>query len=74
VDELGFYDDAVDAMKKDNKALKNATVIGYEEDAGLSSLLTMSASKVFSKEAEFLNLKELLSQGDSPRVMYLYSK
>lgn len=74
VDELGYYDDAITAMKKDNDGLKGATVIGYEENASWRSLLSMSASKVFSKEAEFLNLTGLLSQGNAPRAMYLYSK
>ncbi|ALC82024.1 MULTISPECIES: signal peptide peptidase SppA [Bacillus] len=74
VDELGYYEDAIAAMKKDNKNLKGASVVGYEENASWQSLLSMSASKVFGKEAEFLNLTGLLSQGNSPRAMYLYSK
>ncbi|MGG3625890.1 signal peptide peptidase SppA [Bacillus gobiensis] len=74
VDELGYYEDAIAAMKKDNKNLKGASVVGYEENASWQSLLSMSASKVFGKEADFLNLTGLLSQGNSPRAMYLYSK
>ncbi|MGG3572734.1 signal peptide peptidase SppA [Bacillus gobiensis] len=74
VDELGYYEDAIAAMKKDNKNLKGASIVGYEENASWQSLLSMSASKVFGKEADFLNLTGLLSQGNSPRAMYLYSK
>ncbi|MCY7788289.1 signal peptide peptidase SppA [Bacillus inaquosorum] len=74
VDELGFYDDTISAMKKDHKDLKNASVISYEESFGLGSLLTMGANKMFKSEIDFLNMREILSQSGSPRMMYLYAK
>lgn len=74
VDELGFYDDTVTAMKKDHKDLKNASVISYEESFGLGSLFSMGANKMFKSEIDFLNMREILSQYGSPRMMYLYAK
>ncbi|MDR4435029.1 signal peptide peptidase SppA [Bacillus tequilensis] len=74
VDELGFYDDTISAMKKDHKNLKNASVISYEESFGLGSLFSMGANKMFKSEIDFLNMREILSQSGSPRMMYLYAK
>ncbi|QIW81023.1 signal peptide peptidase SppA [Bacillus tequilensis] len=74
VDELGFYDDTISAMKKDHKDLKNASVISYEESFGLGSLFSMGANKMFKSEIDFLNMREILSQSGSPRMMYLYAK
>ena len=74
VDELGFYDDTITAMKKDHKDLKNASVISYEESFGLGSLFSMGANKMFKSEIDFLNMREILSQSGSPRMMYLYAK
>nr|WGD65631.1 signal peptide peptidase SppA [Bacillus subtilis] len=74
VDELGFYDDTITTMKKDHKDLKNASVISYEESFGLGSLFSMGANKMFKSEIDFLNMREILSQSGSPRMMYLYAK
>lgn len=74
VDELGFYDDTIAAMKKDHKNLKNASVVSYEESFGLGSLFSMGANKMFKSEIDFLNMREVLSQSGSPRMMYLYAK
>ncbi|MDL5142498.1 signal peptide peptidase SppA [Bacillus atrophaeus] len=74
VDELGFYDDTIAAMKKDHKNLKDASVVTYEESFGLGSLFSMGANKMFKSEIDFLNMKELISQSSSPRMMYLYAK
>ncbi len=61
-------------MKKHHKNMKNASVITYEEGFGLGSLFSMSAAKMFKSEIDFLNMKELISQSGSPRMMYLYAK
>lgn len=74
VDELGYYEDTVKAMKKDHKDLAKASVVSYKESTGLSSLLSMSANKIFKSEAAFLNIKEAVSQSGAPRLMYLYAK
>lgn len=73
IDELGYFDDTVAAMKKD-LGIKNAQVVEYGESLGLDSFLSMGASKVFNEEMELNNLYKMLSQPNSPRLMYLYSE
>mgnify|MGYP001770203891 FL=1 len=73
VDRLGYFDDTVEAMKKDLK-LKNPQVIQYKANAGLESLLSMSVMKIFSKEMEFQGLYQLFTKPNSPRLMYLYAE
>lgn len=73
VDELGYFDDSIAAMKKDLK-LKNAQVVEYGNAVGLDSFLSMSVSKVFKEDAELSNIYQLLSSTSSPRLMYLYSE
>ena len=73
VDELGYFEDAVEAMKKDHK-LGNVSVVEYVSNTGFGSLLSMSANKVFGKEFEAVGLMKLLSQPNSPRMMYLYAE
>ncbi|MDA7027228.1 signal peptide peptidase SppA [Bacillus sp. CLL-7-23] len=74
VDRLGFYEDTVKAMKKDHQDLKDASIVSYEDTKGITSLLSMSASKLFKSEIDFLNIKETLSTAGAPRPMYLYAK
>ncbi|MGG5833076.1 S49 family peptidase, partial [Bacillus pumilus] len=38
VDELGYYEDAIKAMKKNEKGLKGATVISYSQSCLLYHL------------------------------------
>ncbi|MBD1380128.1 signal peptide peptidase SppA [Metabacillus arenae] len=73
VDELGYLDDTIAAMKKDHD-IKNAQVFQYETSMGFNSLLSMGATKIFSKEYELLNIYQLLNQPNSTRMMYLYSE
>lgn len=74
VDELGYYEDALKAMKKNEKGLKGAKVISYSQSFGWNSLLNMSATKLFKSEIDFLNLKETLAGSNGSKPMYLYSK
>ncbi len=37
VDELGYYEDALKAMKKNEKGLKGATVVSYSQSFGWNS-------------------------------------
>ena len=73
IDELGYFDDTVEAMKKDLK-IKDAQVIQYGTALGFESLLSMTASKVFREDIELSNFYQLLSNTNSPRLMYLYSE
>ncbi|WP_338788934.1 signal peptide peptidase SppA [Metabacillus sp. FJAT-53654] len=73
IDELGYFDDTVAAMKKDLD-LEEAQVVEYGDSLGLDSLLSMSVGKVFKEDAELSSLYQLLSSSNSPRLMYLYSE
>ncbi|MDQ0224591.1 signal peptide peptidase SppA [Bacillus sp. 7586-K] len=73
IDELGYFDDTVAAMKKDLK-IENAQVIEYGSSLGLDSLLSMSVGKVFNGDKEIENLYQFMSNSNSPRLMYLYSE
>lgn len=73
IDELGYSDDALKGMKKDLK-IDGAQVVEYETNAGLDSLLSLGATKVFSEEFELMGLYRFFSQSNSPRMMYLYSE
>ncbi|MFZ3589435.1 signal peptide peptidase SppA [Bacillus sp. DJP31] len=73
IDEFGYWEDAIEGMKKDHK-LGNVSVIQYESGYGLSSFLSMSSQKLFSNDLELLGLTKLLSQPNAPRPMYMYQE
>jgi len=73
VDELGYFEDTVEMMKKDYD-LGDIKVVEYEMNYGFGSLLSMGAKKVFSEDIEMVGLMKLLSQPNSPRMMYLYAE
>jgi len=73
VDELGYFEETVEAMKKDYK-LGNVTVVEYVANTGFGSLLSMGANKMFGEEFEMAGIMKLLSQPNSPRMMYLYAE
>lgn len=75
VDELGYFEDAVNAMKKDEK-MGSVQVVEYESGMGLGSLLSMKAANMFKGDdnLEMAGIMKLLSQPNSPRLMYLYAE
>ncbi|WP_071393831.1 signal peptide peptidase SppA [Bacillus tuaregi] len=74
IDGFGYFEDVVDVMKKDHK-LKDAQVIRYTEELGFASLFSMSARKLMGQDdIELAGLMNLLSQRNSPRLMYLYAE
>jgi len=74
IDEFGYLDDTIAAMKKEQK-LNNAQVVRYVDDYwGLGSFLGMNTGKRLGKDAETTALIQLLSHRNSPRLMYLYSE
>lgn len=72
VDEIGYFEDVVDAIKKDHK-LGSVKVIQYEENVGLGSLFSMNASSLLKPDSEMQMLAKLINQPNSPRLMYLYA-
>lgn len=73
VDEFGHLADVTDAMKKELN-IPDAQVVRYTDEAGLGSLFTMGANKLIGKDMETAGLLKLLSQPNSPRLMYLYAE
>ncbi|WP_078545085.1 signal peptide peptidase SppA [Litchfieldia alkalitelluris] len=73
VDELGYFEDTLEAMKKDHD-LGDISVVEYKTHYGFNSLFTMSAQKLFTEDIELASLMQLVSQPNSPRMMYLYAK
>ncbi|KHD84659.1 signal peptide peptidase SppA [Heyndrickxia ginsengihumi] len=73
IDHFGYLDDTITHMKKDHH-LDGAEVVEYETSGGLESLLSASTQKIFGKEAEATGLMQLLTQSNTPRLMYMYSR
>lgn len=73
IDGFGYFDDVVESMKNDLK-IKDAQVVRYSENFGLGSLFGMTAQKVMGKDFETAGLMKLLSQPNSPKLMYLYAE
>lgn len=73
IDEFGHLEDVTDAMKKEINS-PDAQVIRYTDAAGLGSLFSMGAQKLMGKDMETAGLFKLLTQPNSPRLMYLYAE
>ncbi|PLT32275.1 signal peptide peptidase SppA [Bacillus sp. V5-8f] len=73
IDEFGHLEDVTDAMKKEINS-PNAQVVRYTDAMGFGSLLGVSAQKLMGKDLETAGLLKLLSQPNSPRLMYLYAE
>ncbi|MBY0098989.1 signal peptide peptidase SppA [Mesobacillus maritimus] len=73
IDGFGHLEDVIEVVKKDEK-LNDAQVIQYTESFGLNSLLSMGTQKLMGKDLEMAGLMKLLSQPNSPRLMYLYAE
>ncbi|WP_043934101.1 signal peptide peptidase SppA [Bacillus sp. EB01] len=73
IDAFGYFDDVIDAMKKD-KDLGDAQVVRYATGMGFGSLFSMGAQKVFGGDIEIQGLLDIISKTNSPRLMYLYSE
>lgn len=72
VDEVGNYEDALTALKKDNN-LEKASVIQYGAGLGFLGNFGMNLKGMFqNKDAEVNMLTELIRKSDQPRAMYLY--
>ncbi|KAB2338840.1 signal peptide peptidase SppA [Cytobacillus depressus] len=73
IDGFGYLDDVIETMKKDHK-LKDAQVVRYSENLGFGSIFSMGAQKIMGNDIEMAGLMKLLSQPNSPRLMYLYAE
>ncbi|WP_299739282.1 signal peptide peptidase SppA [uncultured Rossellomorea sp.] len=73
IDEFGYVEDTIEAMKKDHK-LKGAQVFEYTAGDPFSEFFSMGAKKMIGQDMEAAALMKLLSKPNSPRLMYLYSE
>jgi protease IV len=73
IDDFGHLDDVTDAMKK-KLHINNAQVVRYTDEAGLGSLFSMGAQKLMGEDLEKAGLMKLLTNRNSPRLMYLYAE
>jgi protease IV len=73
IDEFGYLDDTIAAMKKDYH-LEDAQVIKYTNELGISSFFRMNAQRLTTNNTEPLEMLKLFSQPKSPRLMYLYAE
>ncbi|MDQ0215011.1 protease-4 [Oikeobacillus pervagus] len=73
IDDFGYLDDTIQQLKKDHH-LSGAEVVKYEQQLGFSSLFSASAQKIIGKDAEMHDLMKVLSNPNSPRLMYLYAE
>jgi protease-4 len=73
IDDFGYLEDVIESVRKDEK-LGDAQVVKYSENIGFGSLLNMGVQKISGKDVEMAGLMKLLSQPNSPRLMYLYAE
>lgn len=72
VDEVGTFEDTLDAIRNDYD-LDNAQVVQYGFGAGLLGNFGMSMKGLFQKNpSELDTVMTLLRQSDKPRAMYIY--
>ncbi|MBC1725748.1 signal peptide peptidase SppA [Listeria seeligeri] len=73
IDEFGYQEDALAALKKDEN-LSNASVIQYDEPTSFSSLFSVAAQKMSGQNADISQLIKLTGTLQAPRMMYLYGE
>jgi len=74
VDELGYEEDAIAAMKKEHN-LTGAEVFEYETTTDWTSMFAAKAGAIFSGSADTQIIGRLLANYNSaPRMMYLYGE
>ncbi|RFA31901.1 signal peptide peptidase SppA [Virgibacillus dokdonensis] len=72
VDELGSLDDTIAYMAEDND-FDDVQVVKYNYATGFNEWLGMSVQSMFTDEAEFLGIMDMIRQSNAPRAMYLYT-
>ncbi|KYD22569.1 hypothetical protein B4110_2891 [Parageobacillus toebii] len=73
IDEFGYLDDTIAALKKDHH-LADAQVVKYTNEFSFSSLFQMAFNRNATPKHEATELIKLLSKPSSPRLMYLYAE
>lgn len=73
VDKLGYSEDALAALKKDNN-LEDAEVYEYTSSQDWTSLFSSKINTLLGGSAEKEAITKLLSKNSAPRMMYLYGE
>lgn len=74
VDELGTLEDTIDLLSED-QGWSHPTVVRYRAGAfGFNQFLGASLQSLIVSDTELLGIKEILSNADTPRAMYLYTE
>ncbi|WP_455662706.1 signal peptide peptidase SppA [Pradoshia sp.] len=72
VDKLGYLDDAIAGMKK-NEKLEDSAVVKLTDSAGFGSMLNLKLTQWIGGSDEVSILKSIMTDNQSPQLMYLYS-
>lgn len=73
VDEIGSFEETVQAIKEDYNLL-NSEVVTYSYEPTLFQVFGMNVANLFKgNNSELAEIMTLLGQSDQPRAMYLYS-
>jgi protease-4 len=72
IDDLGYLEDVIADMKK-SENLKGAQVVRLVGSDSLSSLFSMKMQQWVGANDEVSTIKGLMTENQSPRMMYLYS-
>ncbi|MGK7378030.1 signal peptide peptidase SppA [Planococcus sp. 1R117A] len=72
-DDFGFEEDVLAALRTDFN-LEDAEVFEYGASQGLGSLFSMKLNSLFGKDLESQMITKLLTENNSPRMMYLYGE
>ncbi|TRZ37290.1 signal peptide peptidase SppA [Niallia circulans] len=74
IDDFGYLEDVITAMKTDNK-WNDAMVVSYSDTGGFASMFGMTAKSLLSgEEKEMANILKIATNANSPRLMYLYAE
>ncbi|WP_017756119.1 signal peptide peptidase SppA [Calidifontibacillus oryziterrae] len=75
IDEFGYLDETIAAMK-DLEEVGDVSVVRYGVSFGFDSLFSSMSQHLFVGDLDFelTNISNMLSQPNSPRLMYLYAR
>ncbi|WP_458412217.1 signal peptide peptidase SppA [Schinkia sp. CFF1] len=73
IDEFGYLDDTIAAMKKLDQ-VGDVDVVQYESAFGFDSFFQVASQRLFTNDLELMGLTKVFSQPNSPRLMYLYAR
>ncbi|QPC47233.1 signal peptide peptidase SppA [Mangrovibacillus cuniculi] len=73
IDEFGYEEDAIQALKKDHN-LGDAQVVSLSKGTSFASLFQMGAKKMIGDDLGLVEAIQTFSNPNAPRLMYLYAE